>query len=735
MMKKILLLIAGLAGAISLQAQPAGGFGGFQMPKIDVHCSQEFKDIDYAGDDQVYHKLDVYLPRMQKDSYPVVVHIYGSAWYSNNSKGMADLGTIVNALLDAGYAVVCPNHRSSQDAKFPAQIQDIKGVIRWVRANADKYRFDTSFVATSGFSSGGHLSSLAATSGGVKELEGNVGGNLEFSSSVNAALDWSGPVDLNYMSCGAAEDTWNHAPEEAVMGFSFKGNEERFKALNATNYIDANDPPVAIFHGTADNVVPHCQGSHFYELLDNAGVRAELYLVDGGGHGFNMYTEYTLRSMTNFLDKVRFEKGSTMISGTNPVINNQFSADPSAHVFNGRLYLYPSHDIPTVKYQGVQPWFCMSDYHVFSTDDMTHWTDHGNIVDQKDVPWGDPKANSMWAPDCVEKDGKYYFYFPNAPKRGRGFGFGIGVAVSDSPSGPFEIEANTVQGTGGIDPCVFKDNDGTIYIIWSGMGLRGAKLADSMTAIEGPAVRLDETFPKGQTEGPFMFRRGDKYYLTYPWVRLDGGTETLAYAMSDNPLGPYEFKGVFMEESPVGCWTNHHSFVEFKGEWYLFYHHNDFSPTFDKNRSVRVDKVYFREDGTIIPVVPTWRGVGYFKSTDELNIDRYSECVGAKIDYLDEYNYFAGWKVRFTQQYDRVRFNDVDFGAKAPKSIVFRAKGDGAVLNVTVGAGKSVAYTIPASEDWTEVVLPAKQGKAVGMQDITAELASGSIEIDWISFR
>ena len=697
MMKKILLLIAGLAGAISLQAQPAGGFGGFQMPKFDVHSSQEFKDIDYAGDDQVYHKLDVYLPRMQKDSYPVVVHIYGSAWYSNNSKGMADLGTIVNALLDAGYAVVCPNHRSSQDAKFPAQIQDIKGVIRWVRANADKYRFDTSFVATSGFSSGGHLSSLAATSGGVKELEGNVGGNLEFSSSVNAALDWSGPVDLNYMSCGAAEDTWNHAPEEAVMGFSFKGNEERFKALNATNYIDANDPPVAIFHGTADNVVPHCQGSHFYELLDNAGVRAELYLVDGGGHGFNMYTEYTLRSMTNFLDKVRFEKGSTMISGTNPVINNQFSADPSAHVFNGRLYLYPSHDIPTVKYQGEQPW--------------------------------------MWAPDCVEKDGKYYFYFPNAPKRGRGFGFGIGVAVSDSPSGPFEIEANTVQGTGGIDPCVFKDNDGTIYIIWSGMGLRGAKLADSMTAIEGPAVRLDETFPKGQTEGPFMFRRGDKYYLTYPWVRLDGGTETLAYAMSDNPLGPYEFKGVFMEESPVGCWTNHHSFVEFKGEWYLFYHHNDFSPTFDKNRSVRVDKVYFREDGTIIPVVPTWRGVGYFKSTDELNIDRYSECVGAKIDYLDEYNYFAGWKVRFTQQYDRVRFNDVDFGAKAPKSIVFRAKGDGAVLNVTVGAGKSVAYTIPASEDWTEVVLPAKQGKAVGMQDITAELASGSIEIDWISFR
>ena len=178
-MKKILLLFTCLAGAVSLQAQPAGGFGGFQVPKIDVHCSQQFMDIDYAGDDQVYHKLDVYLPRMLKDTYPVVVHIYGSAWYSNNSKGMADLGTIVNALLDAGYAVVTPNHRSSADAKFPAQIQDIKGVIRWVRANAGKYHFDPSFVATSGFSSGGHLSSLAATSGGVAELEGEVSGNLQ----------------------------------------------------------------------------------------------------------------------------------------------------------------------------------------------------------------------------------------------------------------------------------------------------------------------------------------------------------------------------------------------------------------------------------------------------------------------------------------------------------------------------------------------------------------------------
>ena len=309
-MKKLLMSLAFTLGALGLFAQPTG-FGGFQMPKVDVHCSQKIADVDYAGDGQVYHKLDIYLPKVEKDAYPVVIHIYGSAWFSNNSKGMADLGTIVNALLDAGYAVVTPNHRSSMDAKFPAQIHDIKGVIRFVRAHAAEYKFDPSFVATSGFSSGGHLSSLAATSAGVPELEGEVGGNLDFSSAVDAACDWSGPVDLNYMSCGGEQDTWNHGPEEAVMGFSFKGNEEAFRFLNATTYIGPLDPPVIIFHGTADNVVPSCQAPHFYGLLQDAGVDSELHMVEGGGHGMNMYSEETLSAMVAFLNRIRAAKRLT----------------------------------------------------------------------------------------------------------------------------------------------------------------------------------------------------------------------------------------------------------------------------------------------------------------------------------------------------------------------------------------------------------------------------------------
>lgn len=303
-MKRI-LTAALLLCTITLTAQPPGGFGGWQMPKIDVHCSEKFIDLDYVGDGQVYHKLDIYLPEVEKESYPVVIHIYGSAWFSNNSKGMADLGTIVNALLDAGYAVITPNHRSSMDARFPAQIHDIKAVVRYVRGNADKYKFDTSFIATSGFSSGAHLASLAATSNGVADLEGSLGAYTDYSSLVDAACCWSGPTDLHYMSCGREIDDWNHGPEEAVMGFSFKGNEEAFKALNATTYIDPSDPPVVVFHGTADNVVPHCQGVHFYELLDKAGVDTELYLVEGGGHGMGMYAAENLKAMTDFLDRIR----------------------------------------------------------------------------------------------------------------------------------------------------------------------------------------------------------------------------------------------------------------------------------------------------------------------------------------------------------------------------------------------------------------------------------------------
>ena len=321
-MKKFLTAISMLMMTTMVTAQPEGGFGGFQR-QVKLETSQEWKDVNYAGDGQAYHTCDIYLPKMVKEKYPVVVHIYGSAWFSNNSKGMADLGTIVKALLDAGYAVVCPNHRSSADAKWPAQLHDIKAVVRFIRGAADQYKFDTSFIATSGFSSGGHLASITATTSGTRQekvgsvdidLEGTLGNYLNESSQVNACCDWSGPIDLTDMECGEHMKMGANSPEDVLLDSKLDREPDRYRSLSATTYVDRNDPPVIIFHGEKDNVVPVCQGRKFLEALENAGVKHESTFVAEGGHGMGMYSDENLQKMVRFLNDVR--GAGTTASGT-----------------------------------------------------------------------------------------------------------------------------------------------------------------------------------------------------------------------------------------------------------------------------------------------------------------------------------------------------------------------------------------------------------------------------------
>jgi acetyl esterase/lipase len=314
MMKKFLLSAYALLWAVSGMAQPEGGFGGFQKKGVDLETSQVWKDVNYAGDDQAFHTCDIYLPKQKQKAYPVVIHIYGSAWFNNNGKGDADLGTIVKALLDAGFAVVCPNHRSSMDAKWPAQIHDIKAVVRFVRGEAKKYKFDKSFVATSGFSSGGHLASMAAVTSDTKEatvntihidLEGSLGNYTKQSSIVQAACDWSGPIDLTAMDCGEHMTMGENSPEDVLLDSKLSREPDKYISLSANTYVDKNDPPVIIFHGEKDNVVPCCQGHKFYETLQAAGVRSEATFVPEGGHGIGMYSEENLQKMVSFLKSVR----------------------------------------------------------------------------------------------------------------------------------------------------------------------------------------------------------------------------------------------------------------------------------------------------------------------------------------------------------------------------------------------------------------------------------------------
>lgn len=445
----------------------------------------------------------------------------------------------------------------------------------------------------------------------------------------------------------------------------------------------------------------------------------------------------------------------------NPIISEQFTADPTARVFNNKVYLYPSHDIVAPQGQR-QDWFCMADYHVYSTDNLTDWTDHGVILSQQDVPWGKKDGYSMWAPDCVYKNGKYYFYFPDAPQEGKGFA--VGVATANHPEGPFTCLPQPIAGVMGIDPCVLLDDDGKAYIYWAGMGIRGAQLQDNMTEIVGyhPEANMPsgntpspqdmeqmmapfemKGLPEGFKEGPFAFKHKGKYYLTFPWVRKEKGTETLAYAMSDNPLGPWDFKGIIMSEHANGCWTNHHSIVNYQGQWYLFYHHNDLSPHFDKNRSVCIDKLTFNADGTIQEVKPTFRGVGISNATQPIQIDRYSSLKGnAKIDYIFERMPQMGWMVDLKKGAS-VSYEHVNF-ALAKQNMVIRAMGKGNA-SILVNGKKIATFDVDAPR-WTEEYLKTDHfikgienlsnttapNRCIGNIEIVCN--TGNVQIDWLRF-
>jgi hypothetical protein len=426
------------------------------------------------------------------------------------------------------------------------------------------------------------------------------------------------------------------------------------------------------------------------------------------------------------------------IFATNPLILDQFTADPTARVFEGKVYVYASHDINEPPgYTGRKNWFVMEDYHVFSSENLTDWTDHGVILTQKDVPWADPNAFAMWAPDCVFKDGKYYFYFPTKDKNGEKR---IGVTVGDKPSGPFTPEPNYMAGVVGIDPDVFIDKDGSATMSWSrNDALVMAKLKPNMLEIDGEVMSIDNLPKKGLQEGPFMLERNGVYYLTYPHVA--NKIERLEYATSTSPMGPFKWAGVLLDESETGCWTSHHSIVEYRDQWYLFYHDRELSPSNDKRRAIRADKLYFNADGSIRMVTPTLRGVGLVNAGSEIQIDRYSERSGdaVKASYLDEANPHAGWKATFPAAPSWVRFNEVDFGRGGQKSVEVRAKAgsSGAIeIRLDRADGPVIARVEPASSGEWNVAKARAKAVPAGVHDLfVTHTGAGAVDVDWLRFR
>lgn len=318
-----------------------------------------------------------------------------------------------------------------------------------------------------------------------------------------------------------------------------------------------------------------------------------------------------------------------------PLITDHFTADPSAHVFEDKIYIYPSHDIPSSAQEddtGAQ--YDMKDYHVYSMDSPNgKVTDHGEVLHVADVAWA---TKQMWAPDAAEKNGKYYLYFPAKDKENI---FRLGVAVSDDPAGPFEPQPAPMNGSFSIDPAVFEDRDGTHYIYWG--GIWGGQLqkwrtgkyhstgdspfadepADEEPAIAPKVAKLSgdmlefgekpkdilildqagEPIKAGDHdrrffEAAWVHRHDDTYYFSYS----TGDTHTISYATGDNPYGPFTYQGVVL--APVQGWTNHHSIVKVGDQWYIFYHDTQIS---GKNylRNIKMAPLQHNPDGSIQTII------------------------------------------------------------------------------------------------------------------------------------
>jgi hypothetical protein len=318
----------------------------------------------------------------------------------------------------------------------------------------------------------------------------------------------------------------------------------------------------------------------------------------------------------------------TLQAISDPLVSHIYTADPSAHVFNGKIYIYPSHDIEAgVPEDDLGSHFDMKDYHILSMDSVGgKVTDHGVALDIKDIPW---VGRQLWAPDAAFNNGKYYLYFPAKDKQDV---FRIGVAVSDSPEGPFKAEANPIEGSYSIDPAVFKDTDGKYYMylggIWGGQLQRwnngkydatGSKtdrndggpairprvvrLSDTMLSFAEPVKELEILDENGKPlagsdhdrrffEASWMHKFNGKYYFSYS----TGDTHFICYAIGDSPYGPFTYKGVIL--NPVLGWTNHHSIVEVNGKWYLFYHDSELSGK-THLRNIKVTPLGHKADGGI----------------------------------------------------------------------------------------------------------------------------------------
>lgn len=356
--------------------------------------------------------------------------------------------------------------------------------------------------------------------------------------------------------------------------------------------------------------------------------------------------------------KTDFITRKTRTVSQNPFITTIHTADPSAHVWeDGRMYIYASRDMDPARGCDL-----MDHYHVFSSEDLVNWRDEGEILCSDDVSWGRPEGGFMWAPDCAYRNGKYYFYYPHPSGSRWNDTWKIGVAVSDKPDRGF-VDKGYIKGLGGncmIDPCVFVDDDDRVYMYYGGGRMpRGAEMNADMISMK-EEMRPMEGLADFH-EASWVFKRNGIYYMTYS--DNNPGNNHLCYAMSDKPLGPWEYKGIYLE--PTGIETSHGSVVEFKGKWYALYHCGDISLC-GNLRSICIDPIEFNEDGTIRTVIQSRNGrepVGPAPVTDSrMKVYSASDAVtGGHAQVYEECNAYEDKAVHnFHEEGSYMEFRNVE---------------------------------------------------------------------------
>lgn len=297
-MKRSIWLVIGLAVAFGIASTSKA-----QRPQPNLpEGTKVLRDLEYVKGGHERQRLDLYLPENGGKPLPVVVWVHGGAWLAGSKAG----GGPALLFVGKGYAVASINYRLSQHARFPAQIEDCKAAIRWLRASARTYHLDPDHIGVWGASAGGHLVALLGTSGDVKELEGK-DGPPDQSSRVQAVVDWFGPTDVTRM--GGSHDGPN-SPEARLLGGPVQENKDKAERANPIAYVSKDDPPFLILHGDQDATVPFNQSELLADALRKAGLDVTFQPVKGAGHGGPQFSSEENRKLVEeFFDK-HLKKGS-----------------------------------------------------------------------------------------------------------------------------------------------------------------------------------------------------------------------------------------------------------------------------------------------------------------------------------------------------------------------------------------------------------------------------------------